>query len=488
MLESERLLAAEPSPLLLQLQDDDDDDDDDEGEDKFIQLEPRDRVVQFQQVSWNLDRVTLENSSWGQLKVNPNALKRNTGKESGYLNVFLHSERSSQPLWLVDNLFVAPPARRSKHRQPVCRYFDLQLGGDIETGREPDIGRVHSLWATVLFTAQALPVSEELVDVARRFSPFRFRVRSVRENTEGFGPHPSLGTRPPVRINPRFPLGLPPPPLTVPSGPITDLFFPICIFQNDAPNIECAKNQCVPMAEANTIQFLEDEYNGFPLAWNLPELPIPGIGQQTLFGDIIGWVPVPENSLVANVDFFTRRNGVFDFESGSGANICQLFRGLFGYLTLAGPFTNASFLHLGTDLPVIGDGAACDTITIDLGGRVSNREGLAPTFEWMFEQLTLGRGVAICFGRYDVDGNRTSGHCVRVWVACRFGFTKYLHTLDDGNQGANSVGTRTQEWVVEDTGGPGQPGVPDGLLNMDGMSWEIEFANSIQAHPTLLIP
>ena len=74
------------------------------------------------------------------------------------------------------------------------------------------------------------------------------------------------------------------------------------------------------------------------------------------------------------------------------------------------------------------------------------------------------------------------------WGACRIGSFFYIHTLDDGNQGTNNVGLRTQVWQVEDTGSPGNPGVPDGRLNMDGMSWEIEFMNVIQANPTLVIP
>jgi hypothetical protein len=41
---------------------------------------------------------------------------------------------------------------------------------------------------------------------------------------------------------------------------------------------------------------------------------------------------------------------------------------------------------------------------------------------------------------------------------------------------------------VADTGQPGLGGIPDGQLNMNGSSWEIEFATSTEAKPTLLIP
>ena len=106
----------------------------------------------------------------------------------------------------------------------------------------------------------------------------------------------------------------------------------------------------------------------------------------------------------------------------------------------------------------------------------------------MFEQLQLGRGVAILFGRYDMNGNRTSGHMVRVWGAARYNNKDYIYTLDDGKQGINSYGLRNQQWQVADTGQPGLAGAPDGRLNMNGMTWEIEFAISTEAKPTLAIP
>jgi hypothetical protein len=64
----------------------------------------------------------------------------------------------------------------------------------------------------------------------------------------------------------------------------------------------------------------------------------------------------------------------------------------------------------------------------------------------------------------------------------------YLYTLDDSNQGPNATGLRNQVWEVSDTGQPGFGGMPDGQLNMNGSSWEIEFATSAEAKPTLLIP
>jgi hypothetical protein len=153
----------------------------------------------------------------------------------------------------------------------------------------------------------------------------------------------------------------------------------------------------------------------------------------------------------------------------------------------SGPALVAVFRHQG-GAASYGENTSCDDGTVVLGGLVSTREGLHPTWQWFFDQLQHGRGVAMCFERYDIQGNRTSGHMVRVWGARRFNGKDYLYTLDDSNQGPNTTGLRNQVWEVADTGQPGFAGMPDGQLNMNGSSWEIEFATSAEARPTLLIP
>jgi len=191
--------------------------------------------------------------------------------------------------------------------------------------------------------------------------------------------------------------------------------------------------------------------------------------------------------MVANVDTFTRRSGVVNAGVGKGSSKCQLIRGAFGYLAEYGTLAQAIFRHQG-GVELYGEDASCDDGTVILGGIVSTKEGLYPTWEWMFEQLQLGRGVSILFGRYDMNGSRTSGHMVRVWGAASYLDKKYIYTLDDQYQGINTYGLRTQQWEVEDIGQPGLAGVPDGRLNMNGTSWEIEFALSVEAVPTLMIP
>jgi hypothetical protein len=327
------------------------------------------------------------------------------------------------------------------------------------------------------------------MDMAGGFRPARVNVRPVIVNAEGDlqedGTSPRGGVDDPGLIGP------PPLPPDPGPGPIDDLAFPIAVYQANQRNMECAKNQCVPMAHANTLQYLEDRYNSIPLVWRLPQLPIPGIGRSFSQGggDIVFWEPIPENSLVANIDSRTKRSGVKDFETGNGTSRCQQIRGAFGYMAAFGNLAKVKFRHQGGDDPIYGDGTVCDSDElVDLGGLITATEGVNPTWDWIFEQLQKGRGVAMSFGRYNNAGNRTSGHMVRVWGAKRFDGKDYLYTLDDSDQGDNEVGTRTEQWEVADTGGPGDPGNPDGRLNMNGTTWEIEFAISAEAMPTLVIP
>ncbi|MHC4191316.1 MAG: hypothetical protein ACYSUB_16820 [Planctomycetota bacterium] len=362
----------------------------------------------------------------------------------------------------------------------VSVYFDLRpaIAGS---------GRLDSILGTVLVSEQPLPEIKDILRTAGSFIPQVIGVQQVIVDAEGddqalIQPQASI-------IVAGGPDLIGPPPLPPDPGIDLpgDLLFPIEVFQLAQPNVSSAENQCVPMAHANVLAYLQSRYNGVPLVWNLPHSAIPGIGKTSAAGDVLIWFPEPQNSVVANVDSFTRRLGVNNPSVGGASTRCQNIRGLLGYMTASGDSAQVRFRHRGDEL-LYGDGLECDNGTVLLGGLVSIREGLYPTWEWIFEQLQLGRGVAMSFGRYDMNGVRTSGHMVRVWGAARYNNKDYIYTLDDGKQGINSFGLRTQQWEVADIGQPGLAGIPDGRLNMNGTSWEIEFAISTEAKPTLAIP
>ncbi|MGF1728759.1 hypothetical protein [Photobacterium kasasachensis] len=488
------------------------------------QLHSGSNAIFFDQVNFDLVIGPISNSDWGQFRVKPTKLTDRRGKPlgTGYVNVFTYPQnRGGEAVWAISNLFVSSPAdsnsndRRKtvtiKHadnrqftqpgrgssatisrRQPntpepeMSAYFDLRPGKDGQ-------GSLRRMRATVLFSPQPLPTIEDVAQFAKRFPPQTFSVSPIIINAEGAGHVDGRVSPISSTIPSSLSLGRPPQPVTPAPGLPDDLLFPIQVIQADQPNLDAGRNQCVPMAHANALQYLEDRYDNLPLAWRFPQLHIRGIGKVSSAGDVLIWEPVPENSLVANIDSYGRRAGVLDLDSGSYTTFCGLIRGVFGYLAdpVSGAFDTTEFRHQGSGSITLGSGADCDNGTVIMNGITSQREGLNPTWEWMFNELVQGRAVTILFSWYDVDGDWTGGHSVRVYGAAKLDNRHYIYTLDDGSQGdnfSNLTSPRTQQWEVADTGQPGLDGVPDGRLNMNGMSWEIDFALSYEAKPTLLIP
>ena len=475
------------------------------------EIDPNTGLVSIQQVTFFFDSGRLVNSDWGQIQIDPNKWIGGTGMRSGYLNFFVIDSSSLKPTWVVQNLYVPPiiidycppiiddgtsspneppssaPDPNSTTPDPNTPSIPLSMYFDLRPDTEGS-GGLDILIGNIVASEQPLPVIDDILNAVGEFPIRTIPVEQTLVNAEGHTkpvilPQSTIGSFSPDLIG--LP-PVPPDPDPLPDFPL-DLAFPIEVFQSEYPNVNCAKNQCVPMAHANVLGYLRDRYDGIPFVWHLPHSNTPGIGQIFGAGDVLYWLPVPESSLVANIDTFTRRLGVYNAGVGDTSSQCQLIRGPFGYLAEFGNLAKVIVRHQGEEAEY-GAGTNCDDGSFSLGGIVSNREGVYPTWQWIYEQLILGRGVSIVFGRYDLSGKRTSGHMVRVWGAARYLEKEYIYTLDDEYQGLNSYGLRTQQWEVEDTGQPGLPGVPDGRLNMDDTTWEIEFAISFQAKTTLVIP
>ena len=474
------------------------------------EIDPNTGLVSIQQVTFFFDSGRLPNSDWGQIQIDPNKWSDATGLHSGYLNFFLVGTSSLKRSWVVQNLYIPPaivnycppiitdtnspdepdstiPGTAPTDPEPAMPSYPLSMYFDLRPGTEGS-GGLDILIGNIIVSKQPLPVVDDILNAVGTFPIRILTVNQILINAEG---HTKSIIIPQSTIESFTPdlVGLPPVPPDpdpLPNFPL-DLAFPIEVFQSDYPNVNCAKNQCVPMAHANVLAYLMNRYDGIPFVWHLPHSATPGIGQVFGAGDVIYWAPVPDSSLVANIDTFTRRTSVLNPGVGDSSSECQMIRGPFGYLAEYGTLAKTIFRHQGYQ-PTYGAGTNCDDGSFSLGGIVSNSEGTYPTWQWIYEQLTLGRGVSIVFGRYDLAGNRTSGHMLRVWGASRYLEKEYIYTLDDEYQGQNNVGLRTQEWEVKDTGQPGLPGVPDGQLNLGNTTWEIEFAISAQAKTTLVIP
>ncbi|MEJ2763398.1 hypothetical protein VV869_05390 [Photobacterium sp. MCCC 1A19761] len=488
----------------------------------MMPITPEKGAVVFEQVSFDLEIGLIADSDWGRFRVKPARLLDRRGKHlgSGYINVFLYPDSGSGaqlPSWSVDNLFVAAPAEtkniqahhiNAAHRKSLNKYqdrypfmprpmpanspADASIYFDLRPGEDGE-GSIRQIRAAILFSPQPLPTITDIAQFAAQFPAQVYPVRTTRINAEGAG-HVDGRVSPVSSTIPNtLSLGRPPQPVTpTPSLP-DDLDFPIQVIQADQPNLDAGRNQCIPIAHANALQYLEDRYDSLLLAWRVPQLHIRGIGKINSAGDVLFWEPEPANSLVANIDSYGRRDNVQDLDTGGYTSFCGSIRGLFGYLAdpVSGSLDAAAFRHQGSSALVLGDNAGCDNGTVIMDGITSQQEGQFPTWEWIFDELAQGRAVTILFSWYDIDGEWKGGHSVRVYGAAKWNNKHYILTLDDAVQGdnfSNLTSPQTLQWEVADTGQPGMAGVPDGRLNMNGMSWEIDFALSYQAKPTLLIP
>jgi hypothetical protein len=472
----------------------------------FKQVSPRHNAVSFRQVHFIFDRGRVINSDWGLIRIDPKKLRGVTGECSTYVNVFLYTDtthaRGENPAWVVDNLYVPAPVqpcgpkgkkrKACKHKSnalncphPISKYFDLRPGEDETTGAVEKLEGI-----VVLCSQNPLPNVDEIMEVVKRYPTKRFKVKGVVHDAEGDEPDTSTGAVPTgTAVSSSLLIGPPPQPSTLLPDIPPDFSFPMEIFQWNSPNSNAAKNQCVTIAYANSLQYLEDRYNNIPLYWDVADHHSMGYGFVGANGDVLYWEPIPDYSIVANLDVLARRQGVKGFDVGEPTGWCEQMRGILGYANLRSEQSVFKLRHQGRE-EKYGTGESCDDGgAIDMGDFISVREGPYPTWEWIFDQLQKGRAVVMSFGRHKDDGERTSGHMLRVYGAAKYLGRKYLHTIDDSKQGGNLIGLQEMTWEVADTGGPGDnPGTPDGQLNLDGTNSEIEFAVSIEALPILLVP
>ena len=459
-------------------------------------VQPAANAVRFRQTQFVFRSGRLLDSDWGQIEVDKDAIRKALGPEGGYVNVALYTPGQPMPAWVVDNLRIVPDGAAARDgigraalaseglettpiAVPMATHFDLRPG-------VRGTGRLTTVHAAVVVSPAPLPTVDRVFNVMRQLPPSPFAVTQLTEDAEG-----NDGASPPSTATTTAAVHLGDPPQPVQPRPESpDSFaYPTEVYQYELPNMQTAESQCMPMAIANVVGYLRLRYNKPPLAWPLPHQSTPGIGRTVNIGGVDFWQPVPSTSRIAQIDARTRRTGVFDFEQGSGSSVCQMMRATFSYFATQGVPGMVSFAHQDST-PLIGAGGSCgaNDPTLPLGGYTSVREGQNVTWSWMYEQLQAGRGVMIMFGRYDAAGERTGGHAVRVWGARRLNGRDHIYTLDDGDQGLNTVGLRTQQWEVSDLHQPGQAGVPNGRLELGGRAWEIEVGVAIDAKPTLLVP
>ena len=289
---------------------------------------PKMKAIQFQQITFEFGMGTDRQTDWGRILVFPKPLRKVSEKCTGYINVFVVADGSSGHHWVVENLLIPKPddnqctfentnvfqgsgPPRQSERQtnfstvvrqrdniPTATYFDLKPDdvAVLSASVVADNGRVDSIRAVVLFSSHPFPVVEEVWEmVADSFRAFSYPVVQAVVNAEGdISELDENGgsTISPSEVNGDLKFGPPPPPTPIPTGPsVPDLSFPFIVRQNPNPNIQTAVNQCVPMAHALVLAFLENRYNQVPLSWDLTHNSLPGLGQQRSSPDVLIWEP-----------------------------------------------------------------------------------------------------------------------------------------------------------------------------------------------------
>jgi hypothetical protein len=310
------------------------------------------------------------------------------------------------------------------------------------------------------------------------------------------------------------PFGMPgrsPRPDPLPPDASQTLIAPVQVFQDASFNIQSAQNQCAEAADANVYRFLTSTTSNWTSGLFLggyaedPDLTDFDEESETYtskssferYGPVFSLFGTPcPGCITGALDSYARREDVVDAEEGSGTSRCEHFRSLFGYLNARGDeamFTD--FVHAGS-ATTYGDGAICDdTVWPDTIGNLQSTPFPSPngpevggqprvTWDWIYTRLVEGQGVICTIGYFDdMDTDtrrRTGGHLVRIYGARRVGTEEFaqnwIYSLDDGNQGANNVGTRTTPWELEDLNG-------DDRFNVNGANTELEFCIAVKASP-----
>lgn len=354
--------------------------------------------VTVEQVDFNLPGGRDPYSTWGRLVLDPSAL-REAGLASGYICVV------TEKGWAVVNMPVPGP---NEPRQSM--FFDLGLDQSEPLGAT-SIDVMHS----------SLPLRDVRAYTAQRIP---FTVQSWVFEAHGVGPNVDLEKYIPPDDAPRV--------FELAELPLVQAI----TYSNlqAVTNVECANNQCFPMAVANGLQYLEN--NG---AISVPHNHVMGLG---LAGD-----PTLD-TLVGQLDDFADRV-IFTRRSGVGVWFEPMIDGLFAYLlenSLDGILT---FRHQD-----VGYGETIPVGNYSALGSTSLNDGATVSWTWIDERMSEGCAVTMVYQPHAVRITGTGRTLGQYWI-------RYSH---DANQSTDAAGLESVFTYLTDPDA-------DGLLNMDGSAW-----------------
>lgn len=322
-------------------------------------------------------------SSYGLAVVNFGQLAEVSGISQGYLNIFSGLKPDG---WVVRNL----PIDATSGIPGWSTMFDLGSEGDVS---ELEILAELSAKPVVHFTGVpktvfpvgALPYDAQGRNAPRRSVPNRLDASVIKFEAEG----------------------------------VIDV-----VFQPGHPSIEQDDNQCGPAAVANSLQWLEDTYEGV----EVPDPHRPGIGDDSLVGKLDDAMNRDPHDTVADQDAL---NGKISYIDGAG---------------------------LGDDLDLKHKNRPGESFVPNSDVTVGETTSKADTnaeeslVEWVIGELADGEDVELAIGWDDGGGHWVNliagGHVLGVpWVG-------WVH---DADQGFDDEGTPddTSDDTVDENGGNG---------------------------------
>ncbi len=397
-------------------------------------LTPDDGIT-FNQVDFMFEKSQWQNSSWGRISINPYILTRNTKISRGYLNVYTDKG------WHVVNLPINADNLTSAdtQRTDLVTYFNLGIvdPAEIKDKSDDEIKSIllEKSYQLTSFVAHVTFTQEPIVKrVLGQLVSFPIE-ENIIWDAQGVSD---------ITISA---FHLPPFIITDISDIILDSIFSYHT-QPQSANVETANNQCFPMAIANSLQYLENEFS----------LSVPHDHVMGLKGD---------NSLVGQLDSYANRS-VSSRRSGSGTWFTPMIDGKFKYLSdnnLSGDLIH-KYQGRGWGSP---PNQALPAGDYTSNGSTIKDEGAVVTFDWICQQIQEGEDVELVFSYDDASGNATGGHAVRVFECGNVLGKPYIKYLHDSNQSNDSAGLETVQVFLEDLDG-------DGILNLGSASREIRFA------------
>ena len=376
-------------------------------------LRPFGGAITLYQISYDYRTVSKMFSGTGSVRVNVQKLAEATGTPRGYLNAAIGDR------WAIQNLYY-------DSFDDVHRLFadfalqDPQLVDNNDPTPGPKVDKVDVSIEVTPAPTIGPPLPDELVGIP---------VMTRFVNAEGLGE----------------PVG------AVPAVPAQQNFsadgdnFAYTQTRSDI-NVQAADGQCAPAAYANSLAWLESQYDQF----DVPNDHVPGED-----GD---------DSLAGQLDQ-TMGRFVLSRTDGEGVSRPGQLEGKFEYLANNGLADALVHKHQGA---FAGD--------FEAHGIESKNEGDAVTFDWLCDQIMAGEDVEIAWSFFDAAGQSRGGHCVRVFGCGKSRGVPWIRYLHDAQQTSQAdlndqLGLETKQAWLGDLNG-------DGNLNVDSLRRELEAAVS----------